>query len=97
MTKKKQEEVSEVNHFEDTVDGILEQLRAVVLATYDRKTTGAFNYGAAGLVTVASELLAQAKNPQGLFNASTFVLAAVLMQVGAYDLERRPIDVLPAS
>jgi len=97
MTKKKKDPVPEVNYFEDTVDGILDQLRAVVLATYDRKTTGAFNYGAAGLVTVASELLAQSKSPQGLFNASTFVLSAVLMMVGAYDLGRRPVDVLPAS
>lgn len=92
MAKKRsnKKDLPQVSYFEDTVDEVIGQLRAIVLATYDRKNTGAFAFGPPGLVTVASELLAQAKNSQGLFNASTFTLSAVLMMVGAYNLERRP-------
>mgnify|MGYP001609346414 FL=1 len=76
--------------FVEVVDAVTAQLRETLVATYARKTTGAFAYGSAGLVSVASELMANAKSAQDLFNASTFMLSAVLSGLGAYGLEGRP-------
>ncbi len=76
--------------FEQMVDGVLLQLRETTIRSYQRKNSGAFKFGVAGLKVLSTELLDQATEYQGFFSAASFCLAAALLSVGAYNLKQDP-------
>ena len=101
MTKKKttkkakkvveeQIEEQQVPSFEQMVDGVLLQLRETTIRSYARKNSGAFKFGVAGLKVLSTELLDQSTEYQGFFSAASFMLAAALLSVGAYNLQQDP-------
>ena len=93
MTKKAKaekviEEKQEAPSFEQMVDGVLLQLRETTIKSYARKNSGAFKFGVAGLKVLSTELLDQATEYQGFFSAASFMLAASLLSIGAYNLKQ---------
>ncbi len=100
MTKKKpakkakkvvEEQIEEKTpSFEQMVDGVLLQLRETTIRSYQRKNSGAFKFGVAGLKVLSTELLDQATEYQGFFSAASFMIAAALLAAGAYNLKQDP-------
>ena len=83
-------EEQQVPSFEQMVDGVLLQLRETTIRSYQRKNSGAFKFGVAGLKVLSTELLDQATEYQGFFSAASFMIAAALLAAGAYNLKQDP-------